>query len=194
MSTRQHPLAAMLFHMLNNLFQENSWVLLESVSVFWAVSPYESLHEEGLIWHPDTKKFKFWGDIDAKIEWTTLQDAAEYSIQLVASHKAAEGGEYYFYSGKHSLKELGSVYESIAGETVDYERRGSLNELRVLLEQKRREFGIKEWPEYIALVYSLFMMSGIGASKRDDGISFPEVQKTPLEQFMLRVVEGRKEL
>jgi hypothetical protein len=38
------------------------------------------------------------------------------------------------------------------------------------------------------------MMSGIGASKRDDGISFPEVQKTPLEQFMLRVVEGRKEL
>lgn len=75
----------------------------------------------------------YWGDGTAKWDFTYLEDAARFSIELITTNPnvlAGEGGEFRIHSGEASALDLVRVYERKGGEKVQTKSLGGLAELQ----------------------------------------------------------------
>jgi nucleoside-diphosphate-sugar epimerase len=99
---------------------------------------------------------------DAKWSWTTMQDAAEFSIDLLTRKEVQEGSGGYFSvtSGDCSPKDIARAYENVTGVSVDIKYAGTLDNLDQQLQQARQEHGPSEYMQYVALLAQWFGYRG----------------------------------
>ncbi|KAK7402524.1 hypothetical protein QQX98_011732 [Neonectria punicea] len=88
----------------------------------------------------DEKTLAFWGDGDAKWDFTWMEDAARFSIDLVTKNKsvlAGNGGKFSIHSAEASPKDVARAYETLKGKKVKLQSLGGAEDLRALLERAR---------------------------------------------------------
>lgn len=103
-----------------------------------------------------------WDDGDANWSWTTMQDAAEFSIDLLTRKDVQQGSGGYFSvkSGDCNPKDIARAYENVTGVSVDMKYVGTLDNLGQQLQQARQEHGRSEYMQYVALLSQWFGYSG----------------------------------
>lgn len=139
------------------------------------------------LWDPSPqKKIVYWGQGDEPWNFTTEQDAAAYSIELVTREKAAEGGCFKVHSGSYSPLEVKAIYERVRGVHVHAQRRGNVDKLRALALQERSNGNPVECWKYIGLFYQLLTLEGRWLYEEKDTVcdEYPGVNRTSLEQFL----------
>ncbi|KAL4881693.1 hypothetical protein BJY04DRAFT_56493 [Aspergillus karnatakaensis] len=111
-----------------------------------------------------TAKLRYWGDVlHQKVPWTTMDDAAHWTIELIATDatvQAGEGGIFQFQSGCDSYESLAKVYEQTMGVKVELVCEGDLTMLRDALERERRVTGRSASMQYLYLAWSLIAADG----------------------------------
>lgn len=103
-----------------------------------------------------------WDNGDANWSWTTMQDAAEFSIDLLTRKDVQEGKGGYFSvkSGESNAKDIARAYENVTGVSVDVKHVGTVDNLGQQLQQARQEHGPSEYMQYVPLLAQLFGYRG----------------------------------
>ena len=95
-----------------------------------------------------TKTMAYWGDGDAKWDFTYMEDAARFSIDLITTDKsvlAGNGGFFRIHSAEASAKDVARAYEKIKSEKVELKSLGGLEELNSRLEHARATTDLREY-------------------------------------------------
>ncbi len=74
-----------------------------------------------------------WGTGDAKWDFTYLEDAARFSIDLITTTQsvlAGEGGSFRIHSAEASAKDLAQAYERVYGKKIKLKSLGDLQYLK----------------------------------------------------------------
>ncbi|CZR52458.1 uncharacterized protein PAC_02335 [Phialocephala subalpina] len=121
---------------------------------------------------------KYWGDGDVRSvwPWSTQEDAAEWTIDILMygeGVQAGKGGFFKIRSGDTTIRELADVYEKVFGTKVEVAHEGSVGDLEADLARLRKEGGGANAVEIMAKA------AAVVASKR--GWEIPDF--TVLEQF-----------
>lgn len=119
-----------------------------------------------------------------KFDWTTELDAARYSVAIIESPAAHEGGCYAIRSGSHSLREIKSEYESVRNVQVKLNEKGSIDDLQRIALQARHEGSPQKFWEYIGYFYQLYTINGSLVLRNLDNDRFPEIKVTSLCGFL----------
>ncbi|KAH8648872.1 hypothetical protein BGZ61DRAFT_376245 [Ilyonectria robusta] len=88
----------------------------------------------------DGKVLKYWGDGNAKWDFTYFEDAARFSIDLVTTNRsvlAGEGGFFNVRSAEASAKNIAKAYEKRSGEKLKLQSLGGVQELEAALKNAR---------------------------------------------------------
>ncbi|EEU33772.1 uncharacterized protein NECHADRAFT_89148 [Fusarium vanettenii 77-13-4] len=88
----------------------------------------------------DGKTLKYWGDGNAKWDFTYFEDAARFSIDLISTNQsvlAGEGGFFSIRSAEVSAKDVAKAYETRSGTKLRLQSLGGVEELRTLLKNAR---------------------------------------------------------
>ncbi|KAI6754806.1 hypothetical protein HG530_012558 [Fusarium avenaceum] len=108
-------------------------------------------------------KFHYWGDLHKKkIPWTPMDDAALWTIELLARPEVAagQGGIYQFQSGVNTFEELAIEYERITNVPVEFVKDGSTEDLRDSLVEARKAGGRANWRDYLWLAWCDMAIQG----------------------------------
>lgn len=131
------------------------------------------------------------GDGTEDLDWCTEEDAAAWSIALLASDRAENGGYYHFNSQKLSLALLKETYQKVHPEAkVEWNKIPiPTQQFKEMYEKSRKaalESGtLKEkYRDYIGFVYIYHMLKGIGGLEKIDADIFPGVKRTSLEEYI----------
>jgi len=88
---------------------------------------------------------RYWGDgKTSKWPWTTQDDAAEWTIDIMLHGDGVQegkGGFFRFHSGVTTIEELAAAREEIFGTKVEITRERSLKDLEAELARLRKEKG-----------------------------------------------------
>lgn len=153
--------------------------------VFFSVPGHGDLSPKNHgIWDPAAKSIDVWGTGREKFDWTTEADAAKFSIAIIESPEAHQGGFYSVCSGSHSLREIKATYERVRGSSVTVIEKGSLEELEKTALQARLQGSLATFWEYIGYFYQLVTINGSAALRNLDNDRFPDVKATSLEEFL----------
>ncbi|KAL5319194.1 hypothetical protein ACEPPN_012243 [Leptodophora sp. 'Broadleaf-Isolate-01'] len=88
----------------------------------------------------DGKVLKYWGDGNAKWDFTYFEDTARFSIDLVTTNKsvlAGEGGFFNVRSAEASAMDIRKAYEKRSGEKLKLQSLGGVQELKTVLKNAR---------------------------------------------------------
>ncbi|KAH6995380.1 hypothetical protein EDB80DRAFT_755426 [Ilyonectria destructans] len=84
---------------------------------------YTALGPGGFDTSGPTPKLRYWADGNTKkYPWTTQDDAAAFTIEVLlngAGVQEGRGGFFSFYSGQHTIEELATAYEKVSGTNVE---------------------------------------------------------------------------
>ncbi|KAJ5104115.1 hypothetical protein N7532_004644 [Penicillium argentinense] len=105
---------------------------------------------------------QIWNKGDAKWAWTSMKDAAEFSIDLLTRNDVKEGAGGYFAvkSGEISSHDIARAYENVTGFKVDVIYVGHLDSLDQQVQQARQDHGPSEYKKYLPLELQLFGYRG----------------------------------
>ncbi|KAJ5355849.1 NAD(P)-binding protein [Penicillium concentricum] len=158
--------------------------------VFFSVPGHGDLSPKNHgIWDPAAKTIDLWGTGREKFDWTTEANAAEFSIAIIESPEASQGGFYSVRSGCHSLREIKAVYERVRGSEVKLIEKGSVEELEKTALQARARGSLLAFWEYIGYFYQLVTIDGSAVLRNLDNDRFPDVKPTGLEEFLRQTPE-----
>ncbi|KAJ5644157.1 uncharacterized protein N7484_006664 [Penicillium longicatenatum] len=103
-----------------------------------------------------------WGEGDVKWAWTSMRDAAEFSIDLLARKDIQEGAGGYFSvkSGESSPFDIARMYENVTGIKVDITQVGSVEGLGQQLHQARSKYASHDYKKYVPLELQLLGYKG----------------------------------
>lgn len=153
--------------------------------VFFSVSGHGDLSPQNHgIWDPIAKSIDLFGTGREKFDWTTEADAAAFSIAIVESPNAHEGGFYSVRSGCHSLREIKDTYERVRGTAVKVIEKGTVEDLEKTALQARLHGSLLSFWEYIGYFYQLYTINGSMALRNLDNDRFPDIKTTSLEVFL----------
>ncbi|KAK3203406.1 hypothetical protein GRF29_112g1233190 [Pseudopithomyces chartarum] len=140
--------------------------------------------KSGGVYDPEKKRFEYYGTGDEKYQWTTEEDAAKFSIEIIMSEegRSGNGGFFTTWSGEHSVKEMAEVYEKVSGKTVELKNMGTLEELEKKALKGRAESTPAGFWGYIGAFYQLFTINRRWVMTGEN--QFPNVERTSLEDFM----------
>ncbi|KAJ3547699.1 hypothetical protein NM208_g1384 [Fusarium decemcellulare] len=108
-------------------------------------------------------KLHYWGDLNrTKIPWTSMDDAAAWTIELLkrSDVSTGNGGTYQFQSGVNTFEELASEYERVTGVQVELVKDGSAEDLRNALTTARIVKGRAGWHSYLWLAWCKMALEG----------------------------------
>lgn len=94
------------------------------------------------------KVMAYWGDGDAGWDFTYMEDAARFSIELLTTDKsvmAGNGGFFRIHSAEASAKDVAKAYEKVTGEKVKLKSLGGLEELKTRLEHARATTDLRRY-------------------------------------------------
>jgi hypothetical protein len=164
---------------------------------FFAVPGAGKLEGDKAMWQRlegGGRKINVVGTGEEKLDVTTEENAAQFSVALVTSDLAEKGGFYDFNSDAFSLKELKAEYEKEKGGEVQWNETGLNAEVAEGIIGHMRGAAIaagnvnEAWPNYIGLVYVKYMLNGeMGLDNLKAGLElFPEVTKkrTSLAEYV----------
>lgn len=105
---------------------------------------------------------KIWGKGDAWWAWTTIDDAAEFSIDILSRPKVqnGKGGCFSVKSGICRPLDIAKTYEKITGTFVDVNYMGTRDELELQLKNARKGGGSPIDQEYLALLFESLAYKG----------------------------------
>lgn len=139
--------------------------------------------KSGGVFDPVEKCFEYYGTGDEKYQWTTEEDAAKFSIELIVSDEARSGNGGFFsaWSGEHSVREIAEVYKKVQGKPISLKNMGTVEDLEKKALADRAQGTPAGFWGYIGAFYQLFTINGRWVLTDEN--SFPNVERTSLEGF-----------
>jgi len=141
----------------------------------------------GGVYDPQDRRFEYYGDGDEKYQWTTEEDAAKFTIEVIMSEEVQKGNGGFFqaWSGEHSVKEMAAAYEKVKGRPIELKRMGSIQDLEKKALEARAQGTPGGFWGYIGNFYQLFTINRQWILEGENG--FPDVKRTRLERFLERL-------
>jgi nucleoside-diphosphate-sugar epimerase len=137
-------------------------------------------------------KMRFWGNgLVDKWPWSTQDDAANWTIDILIHGKgvqAGEGGFFKIRSGVTTIQELAAVYEKVFAAKINTVREGSVEDLEAKLWALRKEKP-SAYFEYMNEAAAVLASRGLWESK-DFTFLDQFREPTPLEQYLLESKGG----
>lgn len=137
------------------------------------------------VWDPDTspKRAEVWGTGEEKWQFTTEQDCANFTAELIVD-STKKGGSYYICSFEHSIKEVVSIYRDVRGESVQLDYMGSIEELNIVAKDAVHKMGLKRFETWMGYFYQLYQLNGVCYMKQLDSKQYSSLTLTSLEAFL----------
>lgn len=137
-------------------------------------------------WMHDRKEVKTWGTGDEPLTVTPQRDAAAYTIHLIERDDAAQGGDWYLYSWRCSLREAAKVFVRATGLPKEIAIQGPVEDL-VAMEKDRRAKGSKlNYWEYLGLTYWVNLLTNkLEGAEDDRNEEFPEDCRTDMGEWFV---------
>ncbi|KAK1148640.1 hypothetical protein N8T08_008525 [Aspergillus melleus] len=164
----------------------------------WLMRPTpSSLGSEGNGEPSGSVRCEFLGTGDTKrVSWTTMDDAAAYTIELLCNNPAireGQGGVFRFRSGEPTLREMAAVYEKVTGQEVEVVCKGSLEDGERELDAKKRETGRAGLWDRLRLSSSVAAARGLWEFKEPVlDLSYVKEPTTFEEHLRERMEEGSR--
>lgn len=134
------------------------------------------------LWDPKEKRMKIWGTGHAVWYWTTEQDAAEFTAEILQRDDAVEGGFWNVCSGANSLIEIAQIYEQSQGRKVTLDIMGSVEDLCAKALSAREQGYKSHFERYIGWFYQLHAIDGTWTFPKLDNDKL-KAKTTSLEEF-----------
>lgn len=136
---------------------------------------------------------EYWGDGEAKFPWTSMENDAEYTIEILTTEPdvlAGNGGFFCVQSGCNTIKEFAEVYEKVKGVKVELIRRGDVKDLEAKIRGLRESFPPQKYFQYLRYVLVLLAIKGKWVV--ENFRPFDHIPKTKLEDVVLndKKIEG----
>ncbi|KAI9150731.1 hypothetical protein HJFPF1_10507 [Paramyrothecium foliicola] len=135
----------------------------------------------------ESAELRYWADIaKQKIPWTTMHDAAKWTIELLLSNndiRNGKGGVFQFQSGCESYEELAKVYERVNNVSVKLICLGNVDSLAESLAAERKRKGKAGFFDYLYLAWS--RIASEGRWQLQDPLEFPNLPPTSFEEHLL---------
>jgi nucleoside-diphosphate-sugar epimerase len=140
--------------------------------------------KSGGVFDPVEKCFEYYGTGNEKYQWTTEEDAAKFTIELIMSEEARSGNGGFFsaWSGEHSVVEIAQVYEKLHGKAICLKNMGTVEDLEKKALADRAQATPAGFWGYIGAFYQLFTINRRWVLT-DENL-FPNVERTSLEEFL----------
>ena len=125
--------------------------------------------------------FKYWGDGETPMDFTTTEDTAKYVAEAVSDRELTNtalevAGEIL------TMKQLKSAYEEATGKKLEEQHLGSVEELKNWIENKKQT---ADSPlEYIPQQYEYAMVSGKGKLNNIQNSRYPHIKPLTVKQYI----------
>ena len=132
---------------------------------------------------------RFWGDGNQPVDYTAISDVALYTA-AVATDRDMAGKPLYVAGNSLTALELQRALESATGRSLQALSLGTLEQLRSLIEEKKRT-AKNPW-EWISLQYAWVSASGKGKLPYLDNSRYPEINPISVAEFARRTIKVRQ--
>ncbi len=123
----------------------------------------------------------FWGDNRRQIEFTSYEDNARTIAAMVA--RAEMIGKYHVSGQRMTIREIVNVYNRVKGTNCEGKNKGSLEELKSLIQDKR-ERGDLLASKVLGL--ELIMNDERSLKAENDRQEFLDIKGCQIEEFLMR--------
>lgn len=128
---------------------------------------------------------KYWASDKTRFQWTSMQDCAEFSIEILLTEQDAingKGGFFSFQSGCNTVKEFAEAYERVNGVSVELMSVGSEEDLERRVTELRRTTPPYNHLNYVQDIVKLLAVQGKWTV--DNFRSFDHIKKTSIEDVV----------
>ncbi|KFY81238.1 hypothetical protein V500_11618 [Pseudogymnoascus sp. VKM F-4518 (FW-2643)] len=128
------------------------------------------------------KEITYWDSPHMKIDWTSMPDAAEFTLEVLDDEgvKQGNGGCFSFRSGETTVQELADTYGRVTGVKMEFVRGGSEDELEALALKHRSTSDVKDYFSYAIYLFHLFTVKRVW--RLENLWDSPKIQRTTLEE------------
>ncbi|WHF51558.1 NmrA family NAD(P)-binding protein [Chryseobacterium gotjawalense] len=133
----------------------------------------------------------YWGNVDHKLAFTTLDNTAEFTANVALDTSTPR---YLSIAGDQiSPRETGRIMEELTGQKFRLFRLGGLGLLSLLIKiAKKLAPGKTEiYPAYQGMQYMRNMIDKRGLLKSTDNNRYPEVKWTTVEDFLVKNIDSK---
>jgi nucleoside-diphosphate-sugar epimerase len=125
--------------------------------------------------------FTYWGDGEIPCDLTTMDDTAKYTAEAIAD-PMMENRALKVAGDVLTMKQILAAYEETTGKKLIEKQSGSVEQLKVSIEQSRNK--AKTHFEYLAEQYHYTLVSGKGKFDQLDNDLYPHIQPTTVREFI----------
>jgi nucleoside-diphosphate-sugar epimerase len=125
--------------------------------------------------------FTYWGDGETPCDLTTMDDTAKYTAEAIAD-PTMENRALKVAGDVLTIKQILTAYEETTGKKLIKQQSGSVEQLKVWIEQSRQK--AQTHFEYLAEQYHYTLVSGKGKFDRLDNNRYPHIQPTTVREFI----------
>lgn len=143
------------------------------------------------VWDPKRNVMEIWGTGEEIWRWTTEKDAASFAAAIIERDDVADGGFWSVCSGSNTLIDIGKTYERVTGNSVDFQMKGTVSDLRKTALEARKNGTRNNYWEYIGYFYQLYTVDGTWDLKAIQNEELG-IKPTLLEDFVQNVVASGK--
>lgn len=140
----------------------------------------------GLI-DPQAGTYSFWGDLDMKMDFTTMDDTARYVAAAALDPRVADQA-LEVAGDQITHREIMDAYAAASGRTLTPRRLGSADELKAWI--TARQATARHFMEYLPAQYQWAMASGKGKLRDVRNDLYPDIRPTPVREFLSAVLRG----
>ena len=135
-------------------------------------------------WDPEKGTAVYYGNGTTRWQWTTFQDAAEYTVEIVTADGAENGGSYSIMSDAGDVFYIAKVWKEVTGKDTKLIPAGNVKGLEDLALAGRKAHRKSEWKEYIGPFYWLHTIEGDWNLDEDQLFNMPNVKPLRLLDFL----------
>ena len=129
----------------------------------------------------ENNTFQYWGDGEQPCDFTTTDDTAKYIAQAVSDPDLANTA-LEVAGDVLTMKQLLAAYEEATGNKLQEKQLGSVEDLKVWIEQKKPKASSSV--EYIPQQYEYTMVSGKGKLEHIQNDRYPTIQPLTVKQYL----------
>ena len=130
----------------------------------------------------DEGYFTYWGDGEQPCDFTAVADTAKY-IAAAALDDGLTGRSLRVAGEVLTMKQLHSIFEEFAGCKLELRNPGSVDELKELIENKKRE-NPEAQAAYVFYQYQWAMVSGKAKLDELDNERYPDIKPMSMRDFL----------
>jgi len=134
-------------------------------------------------WNPKQGTAVYYGDGKTRWQWTTFQDAAEYTIEIVTADGAEKGGCCSIMSDAGDVFYMAKTWKEVTGKDTKLIPAGDVKGLEEMALAGRNAHRLDEWKEYIGPFYWLHTIEGVWDLDEDRLYTSPRVQPMKLKEL-----------